>query len=34
MSDTDRKAFLYVAAEFDGCTIDWQTGTMTPPKPR
>jgi hypothetical protein len=30
----ERKAFLYCAAEFEGRIIDWQTGTITTPKPQ
>jgi hypothetical protein len=34
MTETDRKAFLYVAAEFEGFRVDWQTGQLIPPKPQ
>lgn len=32
MDAIERKAFIYTAQTFDGFTIDWQTGIMTPPK--
>lgn len=32
MSSVDRKAFLLVAHQFEGYTVDWQTGSLIPPK--
>lgn len=32
MSEIDRKAFLFVAGQFEGYKIDWATGRLIPPR--